>query len=147
MGIFLLLGFLGVLASLYAMYVERQGSTNKEYVALCDINNSMSCSRVLKSEYAKLGRFMFGLRADHPLNVPNTYFGLVFYIGVMMYSIYPFMFFPFSSHLLFFASVLSIGASCVLAYILAFVLRDVCLVCMTTYVINALILYYSWWEL
>jgi vitamin-K-epoxide reductase (warfarin-sensitive) len=142
-----ILGICGIIASLYAVYVEQQAKGKKKYVALCDINNNMSCSRVLTSEYAKLGRLFFGLKEDHILNVPNTYYGLLFYVGVTLYAFYPFTLIPFREYLLFSASVGSIAASCTLAYILAFILHDVCLVCVTTYILNILILWQAWYGL
>ena len=49
----LLFGALGILLSLYALYVELQKERNPNYVALCDINEQMSCSKVLTSEYVQ----------------------------------------------------------------------------------------------
>ncbi len=41
---------LGIALSLYALYVEIQKERNPKYVALCDISENMSCSKVLTSE-------------------------------------------------------------------------------------------------
>jgi len=46
-------------------------------------------------------------------------------------------------HLQFDMSVLACVASLYLAYILAFVLRDLCIICLSTYVINVYLLYES----
>ena len=142
-----ILGLLGIIASLYAVYVEHRAKNTKggkKYIALCDVNNSMSCSRVLTSEYAKLGRLFFGLKEGSVFNVPNTYYGLLFYIGIALYAQFPFTLIPLRAYLLFAASLGSIVASCTLAYILIFILHDVCLVCVTTYIINLAILYQTW---
>lgn len=37
---------LGVVISLYALYVEAQHEANEFYVALCDINSWIACSKV-----------------------------------------------------------------------------------------------------
>lgn len=42
------------------------------------------------------------------------------------------------------SSALSIAGSIYLAYILFFVLKDFCFVCIITYVLNAFIFYYNW---
>ena len=152
-------GFLGVIATLYAIHVEEEANKSekdakdgngkglhKKYVAFCDIHDGMSCSRVLTSEYAKMGRVLFGLKPDNPFNLPNTYYGMMFYIGVILYEMYPFTLIPFRETFLFFAAIGSVLSSVILAYILTFKLKDVCLVCMTTYVINALIMWQAWNE-
>ena len=154
MNIISLFGIAGILASLYAIYVEKMANDyshgprigKKKYVALCDIGEGMSCSRVLTSDYAKLTSFVFRLSKDHPLNLPNTYFGLMFYIAIVLYPMYPFTIIPYREWLLFGASLGSIAASCALAWILYFKLHDFCFVCATTYVINAGILWQAYGE-
>lgn len=45
-------GSFGVLVSLYSIYVKKKFTTNpKSYRALCDINENISCTRVLTSKY------------------------------------------------------------------------------------------------
>ena len=41
---------LGIILSVYSLYVELQKERNPNYVALCDFNDQMSCSKVLTSE-------------------------------------------------------------------------------------------------
>ena len=135
-----LTGIIGFIVTAYAISVERKSRSNPKYVALCDISNSMSCSRVLTSEYSKLTGRLFGLKADHPLNLPNTYFGLIFYSAVI---IYPYVFIPYRELLFFLATSLSMMMCVYLAYILYFKLNDFCVVCVTTYVINAVLFYYA----
>jgi vitamin-K-epoxide reductase (warfarin-sensitive) len=139
-----LLGVLGVLATLYAISVEKNNDAKQK--ALCDINEHMSCSRVLKSPYARMVGMIFGLNKNHPLNVPNTYYGLLFYVAIILYSFYPFTLIPFREVMLLFAASGSILASFGLACILYFKLKDFCVVCVTTYVINGLIFWCALYE-
>jgi len=144
--IFIILGLCGILASLYAINVEKNATGKKKYVAFCDVNDSMSCSRVLTSEYANLSRIFFGFDKNSWFNRSNTYYGVLFYLAVMLYPFWPFTLVPFREYLLLGASIGSIAASCTLAYILTFKLHNFCLVCVVTYVINGLILYNAWGE-
>lgn len=41
----------GIALSVYALHVEISKEHNKEYKALCDINEHMSCSKVFSSKY------------------------------------------------------------------------------------------------
>ncbi len=47
---FVLCDVCGILLSLYALYVELRKEKNPDYVAACDINAKMNCSKVLTSE-------------------------------------------------------------------------------------------------
>ena len=40
----------GIALSVYALHVELSKAHNKEYKALCDINEHMSCSKVFTSK-------------------------------------------------------------------------------------------------
>ena len=75
-----ILAVCGVLVSLYAIHVERSKHSNPDYQAMCDISEHASCSRVLTSD-ASTGFGIVGrlLGDDHPLNLPNTYYGVVTY--------------------------------------------------------------------
>jgi len=103
----------------------------------------MSCSRVLTSPWAKMAGLMFNLPPDHPLNVPNTYLGILFYFAIILYPVRALRWIPFRKTLLLTASLLSLGASAYLLYILYFVLHDFCIVCVSTHIANALIFFAS----
>ena len=88
---------LGFLVSGYALYVEAQHEANPFYVALCDINSWIACSKVsvllyvwrsrwwrshdmgglwqvFASEYGRvMGKYVVGM--DSPLNQPNAFYG------------------------------------------------------------------------
>jgi vitamin-K-epoxide reductase (warfarin-sensitive) len=144
-----LLGLIGIVISWYAIHVERQANKHgrKKYVALCDINDSASCSLVLTSEYAKLGEKFLGLGKDNPFNVPNTNYGLLFYIGVTLYPLYPFTLIPYREFMLFGASIVSIMVCCLLSWILYFKLKNFCGVCVASWILNLFILWQAWGQL
>ncbi|AYV77270.1 MAG: vitamin K epoxide reductase complex subunit 1-like protein 1 [Barrevirus sp.] len=142
-----LLGLIGIAISLYAIYVERSARKSKRYVAVCDMNESVSCSLVLISAYSKLGEVYLGLSKDSIFNLPNSYYGILFYIAITIYPIYPFTIIPFREVLFFGASILSIGVCCLLAWILYFKLNNFCAICATTYILNMFILYQAFSEL
>ena len=132
------LGFTGFCITLYAIYVEK--SKNKP---LCDINENISCTRVLRSPYGHMIGLMFKLSRSNRFNVPNTYYGIMFYFGLMLYDVCPL---PGKEVLLLIGAVMSCLASLGLAYILYFKLKDFCVVCVASYIVNLTILYYAWYE-
>ena len=46
--------FAGIALSSYAFYVETKKEHDDSYVAMCDISESMSCTKVFSSKYTKL---------------------------------------------------------------------------------------------
>ncbi|XP_064613508.1 vitamin K epoxide reductase complex subunit 1-like protein 1 [Liolophura sinensis] len=71
---------MGIVVSAYALNIELKQAKNPKYKAYCDINDKMSCTRVLCSEYGK-GFGVVGLLVgkEHFLNMPNCLLGIVFY--------------------------------------------------------------------
>ena len=54
MGVYVKMGcVLGLLISVYALWVERQVHNKSNYLALCDLHQYASCSRVLSSKLVK----------------------------------------------------------------------------------------------
>uniref|UniRef100_A0A6B2LP68 vitamin-K-epoxide reductase (warfarin-sensitive) n=1 Tax=Arcella intermedia TaxID=1963864 RepID=A0A6B2LP68_9EUKA len=137
---------MGILVSLYGIYVEVNASNDSSFSSWCDLSSYISCSKVLTSEYSRIIAKIFRLPEEHPLNVPNTYIGILFYLAVLVYPIYPFTLVPYRKNLFFIASSISLMFCIYLAYILYFVLEDLCLVCVSTYVVNANIFYHSYLE-
>lgn len=133
---------LGILVSAYALYVETRKHRDNTYKAACDLGENMSCSRVLTSSYSKgFGVVEILLGKEHFLNMPNCILGIVFYsmqfvLGMLWFSWVPAM--------LFMTSVVSCVGSAYLAFVLCFVLKDLCLVCMATYVINGMLMYLNY---
>src|SRR4051812_26062649 len=101
----------------------------------------MSCSRVLTSKWAKMIGLIFDLPENHPLNIPNTYLGVLFYFAIILYPMRIFRWVPFRKHLLLLASLLSIASSAYLLYVLYYILHDFCVVCVSTHIANTLIFF------
>ncbi|EDO35534.1 predicted protein [Nematostella vectensis] len=128
----------GVFLSAYALNVEVSKSNNKDYRAICDISEKISCSKVFSSKYGTgfgLVEPIFG--KDSTLNVPNSIFGIMFYTMVFLLG---FSRSKLAAQLSVFSAVLSCLGSVYLGCILYFVLQDVCIICISTYVVNACLL-------
>ena len=51
--------FLGIALSCYALYVEIKKEQDDSYVAMCDFNEKMSCTKVFSSKYDKCFPFHY----------------------------------------------------------------------------------------
>ncbi|MBI2208435.1 vitamin K epoxide reductase family protein [Candidatus Woesearchaeota archaeon] len=120
---------IGFLLSLYSFYVERKVSSQKNYKAVCDISDKLSCTKAFATGYGKI----FG--------ISNGLAGMLFY-GIVLITV-----FYGALNLAFYLSVLSIFASLYLAYVLQFKVRAVCLICYSIYAVNILLLIFSYSKL
>ena len=123
---------LGVVVSAYALYVESMHGTDG-FVALCDISEHASCSKVLTSEFGHILSFSGLVPSGSLFDVPNALLGLGFYGAVIL--LHP----ALPAVVLLAAATFSVALSCYLAYILATVLHDFCAVCVCSYIINFVI--------
>lgn len=130
-----LLCLIGVLVCLYGIYIEKNVKTPK-FRAICDINNNTSCTLVLTSKYSHMIKLLFNLNDSSRLNLSNAQYGLLFYIGLILYQYYPFTLLPFYNFLFFCIIFSSFVACIVLAYILYYKLQQLCLICVAIYIIN-----------
>ncbi len=108
---------LGLLISAYALYVKLQLKKNKNYKPLCDINDKVSCSAVLKSSYANL------------FYLPNAFVGIVFYLVIILLVLLEFNVF------LIVLTTIAAVVSFVLFYLMAR-LEKTCVVCIASYLVN-----------
>ncbi|RWS00215.1 vitamin K epoxide reductase complex subunit 1-like protein [Dinothrombium tinctorium] len=67
-----LLAGCGLTLTLYTLYVELQHERNRNYKALCDINEHMSCTKAFTSRYGK-GFGLFDTQSH--FNIPNPVYG------------------------------------------------------------------------
>ncbi|CAL8304788.1 unnamed protein product [Lota lota] len=125
---------LGVVLSVYALHVELSRERNPDYRAVCDFGESVSCSKVFTSRWGRgFGLVQFFVAEDHFLNQPNSILGIVFYTLQLSLGL---SVSPRAAMLLVLSSWVSLAGSLYLACILLFVLEDLCLVCVSTYVLN-----------
>ncbi|XP_044160555.1 vitamin K epoxide reductase complex subunit 1-like protein 1 [Bufo gargarizans] len=134
----LLVCALGIALSVYAYHVETSRGKDAEYRALCDINPSISCSKVFTSRWGRgFGLVENILGAQSLLNQPNSVFGVVFYALQILLG---FSGLVVATVTLLVTSLVSIAGSLYLAYVLFYILEDFCVICITTYVLNFILL-------
>merc|ERR1712080_163299 len=101
-----------------------------------------SCSRVLTSSYSKgFGLIGTYLGEDHGANQANCIYGIFFYSVMLLAS---FLSYKFVASVQMVMSLAAVGMSCYLAYILYFILHDLCVVCVSTYAVNILLVFTTW---
>ncbi|CAG5129578.1 unnamed protein product [Candidula unifasciata] len=134
----LVLCLLGLCISIFGLYIEILKEKNPNYVPFCDINSYIACSRALTSRYGKgFGLVDKFLSNTSILNQPNTVYGIAFYTFQATLSLSS----SSSAAVVQTAgSVLANIGSVYLGYILYYIIRDFCLVCVSTYVVNFLLL-------
>ncbi|XP_053495774.1 vitamin K epoxide reductase complex subunit 1 [Ictalurus furcatus] len=130
---------LGLILSVYALHVELSRENDPNYRAMCDLAESVSCSKVFTSRWGRgFGLVQLFIEKDNILNQPNSVLGIIFYtlqlgLGQMVSTT--------AANFLVMASWVSIAGSIYLAAILVLVLGDFCMVCVSTYIINFALLY------
>ena len=126
----------GLFVSIYALVIEYATESSTEYKPMCDINQYISCSAPLTSQYGK----GFGVLPTW-MALRNPYFGIAFYTTVLTLSWFP----PghLTSKILAILAFTSNLMSIYLGSILLFVIQSLCLVCFTTYIINFLLLLFA----
>ncbi|XP_063337413.1 vitamin K epoxide reductase complex subunit 1 [Pelmatolapia mariae] len=129
----------GLVLSVYALHVEVSRERNPDYRALCDLGESVSCSKVFTSRWGRgFGLVQYFVAKDSPLNQPNSVLGIIFYTLQMGLGL---SVSKKAAAFLVFSSWVSVAGSLYLASILAFVLGDFCMVCVSTYIVNFALLY------
>ncbi|XP_067295793.1 vitamin K epoxide reductase complex subunit 1-like protein 1 [Pseudorasbora parva] len=124
----------GILISLYAFHVEREKTRDVNYRAMCDLSSSISCSKVFTSRWGR----GFGLLGtifgnDSAVNQPNSVYGIFFYVFQLLLGLTAS---AMAALILMTTSIASVMGSLYLGYILYFVLKDFCFICVTTYLLN-----------
>nr|XP_056721324.1 vitamin K epoxide reductase complex subunit 1-like protein 1 [Euleptes europaea] len=124
----------GIALSLYACHLEREKGRDLHYRSLCDLSERVRCSAAIASRWGRgfglLGS-IFG--KDSAINQPNSVFGLVFYVLQMLLGMTAS---AVAALVLMMSSIVSVIGSLYLAYILYFVLKEFCIICVVTYLLN-----------
>uniref|UniRef100_A0A6U6E2H1 vitamin-K-epoxide reductase (warfarin-sensitive) n=1 Tax=Guillardia theta TaxID=55529 RepID=A0A6U6E2H1_GUITH len=130
---------LGISLTAYALHVEHMLRLNKSYKAACDVGSWASCSNVAKSAYgsglgiiSKRGPFGF-------LAFSNPIYGLVFYLAMLGLQAPPIFASPRARIASVVLASVSLFASAWLGYLLFAVIKEICIVCISSYVLNVLI--------
>ena len=123
------LAITGFLISIYAYITEEKLKKDSSFKPACDLSDRISCSKPLKSEYANL------------FYISNTIAGIMFYALLAILA-----FFNMTAAL-FYAAIAACIASIYLAYLLYFKIGALCLLCTSLYIVNALLLFFSYQEM
>ncbi|ODN05294.1 Vitamin K epoxide reductase complex subunit 1-like protein 1 [Orchesella cincta] len=138
-----LLCLFGTLLSAYTVYVEINLEKDPKYTALCDISAKISCTAVFGSEWGKgFGLVNKIVSENSTLNQPNGVYGVVSYPLYALLSRFNFLLLAKAT---VFMGTVGLVLSGYLAYILIYVLDDICVICFGIYIINVLLLLVSIW--
>ena len=121
-----ILAFLGFFISIYATYVKFKHKNNKSYRAMCDFRDNISCTKALSSKYGKL------------IGMNNRIVGILFFSLILILNIFN------STKIIVYLSMLIFIVTLYLAYLSYFKLKNFCLVCTAIYIINFLLLIFSY---
>ena len=124
--IIIILSIIGMLLSIYAFYIEKRVEENKKYKALCDISDKASCTKAFSSPYGKM------------FTIPNSLMGIIFYAVIIILALLN------QTNSIFYLSILSLLITLYLAYILFIKLKNICIVCSLIYIINILLVIFSY---
>jgi|LauGreSuBDMM15SN_2_FD.fasta_scaffold26770_2 vitamin-K-epoxide reductase (warfarin-sensitive) len=124
----------GMALSLYALHVEHESSQDSSFRSLCDFSPEVSCSKVFQSEYGKIWSKLGLIPKDSVLDQPNALYGFVFYCIIATTTFFKKN--AIASHVALFFGAASVLLSAYLGYILAFVMKHFCALCVSTYVCN-----------
>ena len=120
--IIILIALLGLCVSVYAYTIERKLQNNPNYHPACNLSDRISCTKPILSSYGNI--FYFS----------NAVMGIAYYITVIILAVLNLW------NPLLILSALSCLASLWLAYLLISKIKALCILCISIYIINFLIL-------
>ena len=119
----------GLLLSVYAFSVEKKTEKSKSYKPLCDISKNISCTKAFDSKYGSL------------TGISNSFAGIFFYLIVFLLAFFG------QLNYIFYLAIISIIGSFYLVYTQITKIKSFCLVCSGIYLVNLLLLVFSYLEL
>ena len=123
---------LGFAVSFYAYKVERMTEDDPSYEAVCDISEHVSCTKAFSSEY---GRGLGIFPVTSVLYLPNALFGLIFYTLVGALSCFT----TYATSIMVLSLVVFSNIGTIYLVYVSIVIKNVCLVCVTIYIINIIL--------
>ncbi|MDP3889094.1 MAG: vitamin K epoxide reductase family protein [bacterium] len=121
-----ILSIIGLVISWYVFTVENKIKKDPSYKPLCDISDTISCTKAFESQYASV----FGAN--------NAIVGMLFYVGMFLLALFEF------KVLIFYSALVACFVSLFLAYLSQVKIKSFCLVCIAIYIVNGLLLLVSW---
>lgn len=109
--------------------------SNEEYVASCDLNSEISCSKVLTSDYGHILSALNIVPVNSIFDRPNCEYGILFYLSIFLFYSYS-KISSIMKYFLVFAAIFGILFSFILAYLMIYIIKYICLVCIGTYIAN-----------
>lgn len=124
--LFQTLAVAGMLLSLLAIRIVEHAQKSSRFVAWCDINKHMSCTKALTSPHGRIFR------------IHNAWIGLFYYLLLFLLASR-----AQYSFLLVLSSLAAL-ASLYLFYVAYVEMRNACPLCTAIYIINGLLLFFSY---
>lgn len=124
---------IGIALALYSIYVEMMITGFPGYSPACDINSwNFSCSRVFASSYSKILSHFKVVESGHAFDLSLPHFAL-FYFGLLTAfpSLPAILQFPIR-----FISIAAVASNVYLGYVLKYELKEFCVICVSTYIVN-----------
>jgi len=137
----LALALVAVGISLYSIHVDRKFAEDADATSMCDIAAWSTCKGAFQSEYGTgFGIICSVTGEDHWLCQKNSVYGVFFYSSMLPLTL---MRNTAAAEVLVLMSLSSIIVSTYLTVILI-QLRNLCLVCAITHIVNILLLIQNW---
>jgi vitamin-K-epoxide reductase (warfarin-sensitive) len=111
----------GLVISVYGIFVERKIQQDALYKPACDISDRISCSKAFLSPYGKM------------LGISNIWASAIYYLFIMAAAIMGYM------TIVMIASAAGVLVSCYFAYILYFKVQSLCPICTSLYITNVVL--------